>query len=591
MTPLRPLAWTILLAVPALAGCMGPTPPAAAGIEAGDWVQIHYVARDAATGEILDSSHEDPYPEGTPVEATAPTAHDPAKTWRLVFDPAEAADRTGEDRLVEARLLDLTLDGAKESIKQVRADVVRVDGSLEQRDRRVTLWNVPPRAPDEPRRVPPGTFAWLLGRHAGDVVDDLVVPEDRIPTVAEDRIAIDRFVRDRPRLLENRTRTELARSGTFDDDTREGDEIEMDLDGIHVEARVVEIDGARVDVRLLLEEGQTLAMPQGWNATVVDVTEDRYTLRQDPDVDDEIRYQDRPGRVDAVSDERIVLDLGHPLAGHTVRFEIEVRTVIEPGTAGLFRGANTAPIADVQGNTIHDVAVASSIATVAATGEGAFVTFDLGEHWFPYSGALDGEDVRRLEFPRAPGGGLWAVLDGDVLLRSADGRSWERADDGLPDAPIRDVVTSWIEEGVAYALVGSDEIHVTVDAGRSWQPFRSLPWPANDLEQSAASPTHLFAATDRGLMHSVDEGRSWELLAFGNRSVAQVETVTPDRVYAVLDGLVVASSDGGDTWEELRSGRRLSGFFADPAWLVVSTADERMAISQSGGQVFLDVPT
>ncbi len=143
------------------------------------------------------------------------------------------------------------------------------------------------------------------------------------------------------------------------------------------------------------------------------------------------------------------------------------------------------------------------------------------------------------------GGGIFRTSDG--------GRSWTRANNGLPrDTAVFDIEYARSNPNVVYAVTYSNGVvHKSVDGGRSWtRPGRYPYGSAFAVAVAPDDPNDVWVAGDE-LFHSTDGGGSWEEVrpyeaAFGADDVTFAPS-DPDVVYVVGDS-VQHSTDGGRTW-------------------------------------------
>ena len=144
------------------------------------------------------------------------------------------------------------------------------------------------------------------------------------------------------------------------------------------------------------------------------------------------------------------------------------------------------------------------------------------------------------------------LANANGLLESRDGgRTWtENPLDVVPAA----LAAAPAGEGIAYVFA-EDSVHVTADAGRTWQTITGT-LPGADVLAAAVNPyvpTEIYASfADAGLQRSRDGGRSWE----------PVGTPDDDAVVAILVGgvppLLYIAVECGKSPGEQRRGRYLA---------------------------------
>ena len=155
------------------------------------------------------------------------------------------------------------------------------------------------------------------------------------------------------------------------------------------------------------------------------------------------------------------------------------------------------------------------------------------------------------------------------LVRSADaGRSWQRADSGLPHTYLWTLAFDPVTPGIVYAAMGQRGIFESRDGGARWRAVRvSVAYrEVTAITVDPRQPQTVYAGTDNGVIKSLDGGRSWRTAnaAMGghgrDRGYMQVTALLVDNrdsrtVYATTDCAgVFKSSDGGRSWTPANSG-------------------------------------
>jgi photosystem II stability/assembly factor-like uncharacterized protein len=145
----------------------------------------------------------------------------------------------------------------------------------------------------------------------------------------------------------------------------------------------------------------------------------------------------------------------------------------------------------------------------------------------------------------AAGGNLGLVASRD------GGRTWSQISPGL-DGPVdfHHLTVSPANPDVIYGAYGG--LQVSEDGGKTWEKAGPLPAKIIDLAASAKNADILYAATETGLLVSLDVGKSWKPL-LEDRPVTLVEA-TPGGVYAFVYGEgLKRASEGTFNWTTLSS--------------------------------------
>ena len=203
--------------------------------------------------------------------------------------------------------------------------------------------------------------------------------------------------------------------------------------------------------------------------------------------------------------------------------------------------------------------------------------------------------------------GIAYVAPGEILMASVGGiqesrdggRSWTQSTlDAVPAA----IAVSPAGDGYAYVFT-ADSVHVTADAGRSWQ---TLPDSLPDAAILAAAvnpfvPTQVYASfAGTGLYRSQDGGRSWGPVATpDDESIVAilVSGSAPLLFIATESGRVQVSSDEGATWRAASGAvtmalrgpvRALSG--AADGSVLYAASHTGLYLSTAAGQTWVDLP-
>jgi tetratricopeptide (TPR) repeat protein/photosystem II stability/assembly factor-like uncharacterized protein len=114
-------------------------------------------------------------------------------------------------------------------------------------------------------------------------------------------------------------------------------------------------------------------------------------------------------------------------------------------------------------------------------------------------------------------------------------------------------INPWNSQEI-YVVVKGRGIYKTTDGGHHWKQVL-VQNTITSLTIDPANPSTLYAATQDGILKSIDSGTAWETVAIVRHNLPEsprVLAVIPGNnqiVYAGTEGGVYRSSDGGLTWE------------------------------------------
>lgn len=589
---MKRVAFLLLVAL-ALTGCLqedGSDPAEPSSLQAGDLVKVRYVER-FANGSVHASTAGD-LPPNTTLADVPDGDHGPV-WWLLWADFSRYP--TGDDVLTAVQQLDLDGDREVDSLARTRHRVRETGGQQQLTEGSVSVWRLPDRVERFEDLPVDALFEALRDAEEGDVFRNLTVPpEEGFGYRSEDDVL------DLPRIhpqrsarhLRNLSIDEVKARSNFTDETREGDLIIFSRRNATLDARVEAIRDDTVDVHLLVEAGQQLDFRGLWNATIVNVTEDGYDLRHDPEVGLEIRFRGRTARVVGRNATTVEIDFNDPRAGHTMVYDVEVVEIHRFRADRDLWSREVDPVGP--GERVNDVAMIEQNLPTIATTDGAYFTATAryGEGWFTLADRLDGENVLSLDVSPIEQGVVYASVEGQGVLASTDhGRTWAATGGGLPEAPV-DVSASGADPKVLFARLPDGEIHRSDDRGATWSETGTVPSGSNGIDADPVDPHGLWAATDDGLRRSVDGGASWDertVLAF--RKFRDVEAVARDRIYAGASNAIYVGGVEG-AWDSRRIGldaRRLGAMTRLPGWVLADLAEGDLALSQNAGRTWVGV--
>lgn len=557
-------------------------------VQRGDFVRVHYVARYQSNGTVIESSVDGSYPGDTEPWDVPFEDHLTAQFWIYAWHPSETEGETGRELVTNVRFRDINDDGFRESMFETTADVVREGGNLTHRNRNISFHDVPLAVIGDPNIVVQGFYEALLGHQPGDRLDDVVVPPEKAygEQDPEQVQNVPRILEDRPRNLTNQSRAEVEARSNLSDDTREGDVIEYALfNETRVDARVTSLSKSQVDLYVLLEEGQTVRIPDLWDATVVNVNETAYDLRHEPEVGSTYRFQQQGGSqsfvVLSLNETHMELDFNDPRAGETIVYDVEILDAVRPDLSALFRGTTVDPFQGGK-DTIHDVALLSRTNMLVASDRGLFLTLNFGERWFPFTLDSLGPKADLVQTGVTRSGEVWASVDGRLWHTNNTGYNWTVRS---PEAsPVVAVGQARADGDALYAVVDGEGLYRSDDRGRTWSQVSEELTGAGGIAVGPGETTTVWAATGSGLRRSTDGGATFEDHSFVGSDVADVAVVDDHTLYAVVDGNLTVSVDGGENWETRAGGQRELTRFA----YARSQPDRLVATNQTGG-LFLSV--
>ena len=228
-------------------------------------------------------------------------------------------------------------------------------------------------------------------------------------------------------------------------------------------------------------------------------------------------------------------------------------------------------------------------------GGAAFESKDGGQTWTKISLPAQAHNAQMLGLSADSSTLYVAEVDQGVFRKEFTSSNWTAADTGLPGKDIRAFTTHATQPATIYAFVAKQGIYRSQNAGKDWRKMDRGPEEANQMIHSNMAgsmdsgwlyvvtprgirlsmdcfclwrdigdpkdqisalaferekPDHVFAASARGVLRSINGGRDWELASTPGPLITALTVNGSGIIYAgTEDGELYRSHDSGKTWE------------------------------------------
>lgn len=265
--------------------------------------------------------------------------------------------------------------------------------------------------------------------------------------------------------------------------------------------------------------------------------------------------------------EKGVLPEGAPLGGvEALEYDAASDRLLKAYPRALYqssdRGVSWQPIPlprAVWEGRIATVAAADSgrVLYVAGPGIGVLRSMNGGQTWVVRTSKLPSQKVAAFAVHSGQPNTLYASFQEGGIYRSEDaGETWKKMDGG-PGAPVRQFLHSGMEgsmqTGWLFAATPQG-VRRSMDCFCGWRPTGELPKDGVlDVAYDPTQPKRVYASTAQGLFRSSDGGESWERAAAGPIAVALAVDATGTLFASDRAGTLLHSTDQGRSWEQPRA--------------------------------------
>jgi photosystem II stability/assembly factor-like uncharacterized protein len=281
-----------------------------------------------------------------------------------------------------------------------------------------------------------------------------------------------------------------------------------------------------------------------------------------------------------------ILRLALALAGAAAMFVTPMFGIARSASASAQDGAAVALAYDSEADAL-----------LKATVDAVYQSDDSGRSWRRLPTPSLGEG-RITGLATSPAGKGVIYLGGSnfgVLRSGDDGKTWVERDDGLPNHDVVAVAAHATQSDTVYAVVREHGIYRSQDSGKTWRlmdrgPREGISQLIHSNMAGSMQTGWLFAATPKGVRRIMDCFCLWQN---AGKLDSQILSVTydpkqPEHLAAATENGLLRSVDGGESWTRMTpiKSKAVAVFFAPGGVLFAIDADGNLFRSADQGETW-----
>jgi photosystem II stability/assembly factor-like uncharacterized protein len=173
-------------------------------------------------------------------------------------------------------------------------------------------------------------------------------------------------------------------------------------------------------------------------------------------------------------------------------------------------------------------------------------------NWVAADEGLPSKDVMAFTTHATQPATIYAFIARNGIYRSQNaGKDWRKMDRGPEEARqmIHTNMAGSMDSGWLYVLPPKG-MRLSMDCFCLWRDIGDPDQQIIALAFDREHPDHVYAASERGVLRSLDGGQDWELAGTPGLLITAMTGAASGVIYAgSKDGRLYRSRDGGTTWE------------------------------------------
>jgi photosystem II stability/assembly factor-like uncharacterized protein len=189
---------------------------------------------------------------------------------------------------------------------------------------------------------------------------------------------------------------------------------------------------------------------------------------------------------------------------------------------------------------------------LAEAGVGLFRREKTGDNWVAVDKALPSKNVTAFTTHATQPDTIYVFVSNNGIYRSQNaGKDWRKMDRG-PEKNVQQMthtnMSGSMDSGWLYVLT-EGRLRLSMDCFCLWRNIGDAKAQVRALTYDPNQPEHVFAASNQGILSSINGGQDWQVLSSPNPLVTTMTVGAGGQIFVgTVDGKLYQSADGAKSW-------------------------------------------